>query len=70
MTGRVEKLREHGYHTVFELTPYAGGMIQRLETECGEDAYFHNADGEWSPRAHCHDVITIWHPRVRDGRTP
>jgi len=67
MTRRVEKLREHGYHTVFELTPYAGGMISRLEKECGEDAYFHNADGEWSPRAHCHDVINIWHPRVRDG---
>ncbi|MBT3285738.1 MAG: family 14 glycosylhydrolase [Victivallales bacterium] len=65
MLKSVDLLREHGYHTVFELTPYTGGMMQRLETELGEDAFFHNAEGEWSPRSHCHDVINIWHQQVR-----
>ena len=67
MVKRVETLREHGYHTVFELTPNVAGMQKRLEEECGEDLYFHNCAGDWSPRAHCHNVINLWHPSVQRG---
>ena len=56
----------HGYRTVFELPATPFGLIRMLEPEIGEDLYFHNAEGEWSPRAHCHNVLNIWHPRLRD----
>ena len=57
----------HGYRTVFELPATPSGLIEALKPRLGEDLYFHNSEGEWSPRAHCHNVLNIWHPTLRDA---
>ena len=63
---RVEEIAERGYHTVLNLGARIG-VSDALTKELGEHLYFHNAQGEWSPRAHCHNVFNIWHPRFRDS---
>ena len=58
---------EHGFRTVFELPATPRGLLEKLEREIGDGLYFHNAAGEWSPRAHCHNVLNLWSGELTDA---